>query len=166
MHRGLLSSGQLNENLLERRDGHTVPSKPELRSGSVQVPKESRKLGGRIERQAETQFIARLGEQLDARDETLQLPRDLLRVHLCVRLDHRESIPESEAALQKESRAAATHLSGAHDRDAIGEHVGLIHVVGREHECAPLLIALQQLPHAAARAGVHPRRWLIEQHCR
>lgn len=86
-----------------------------------------------------------------------------VRARLFTLLDESDPIAESEAILEKEGRSQALQRALAHDSNPITEHVRLVHVMGRQNDDSVLLVGLEHVPEASARAEVHSSRRLIEE---
>ena len=92
------------------------------------------------------------------------------RVHLLERLGHHvlrrhrhvAVVARAILVLEVQRGAEAVQPAARHDRDRISERVGLLHRVRRQHDHAPLLRLLDDVPHAAPVDRVHPRRRLVE----
>ena len=66
------------------------------------------------------------------------------------------------ALLQKQWTAGALHLAGGHDRDPVGEHVRLFHIMCCEQNCPLSFLPLQQFPDFMTRTGIDAARRFVE----
>ena len=70
-----------------------------------------------------------------------------------------------EPADQRGRRAELQDLAVVHDGHPVAEHLGLVHVVGGQHDRAPGVVdAAQQVPQVAPGLRVERRRRLVEEH--
>eukprot|EP00964_Phaeocystis_antarctica_P011438 scaffold6322_cov58-Phaeocystis_antarctica.AAC.2 len=74
-----------------------------------------------------------------------------------------EAVADTKVPLEEGGGAVGSQRAVCHDGDAVGEHLGLVEEVRREHDRPTLALATEQVPSEAARVWVHAGGGLIEE---
>ena len=70
-------------------------------------------------------------------------------------LDEGDLVADTEAILEEKRAAEALKSTLAHDSNTITEHVGLVHVMRRQHNNSVLLVRLEHVPEIPSGAKIH-----------
>lgn len=70
-------------------------------------------------------------------------------------LDEGYLVADTEAILEEERAAEALKSTLTHDSNTIAEHVGLVHVMCRQHNNSVLLVRLEHVPEIPSGAKIH-----------